>query len=49
MMKIEQKHREEAANKIAGDDEKSTKIRKKIVDGLSDDHPSVQAAAFYDK
>jgi len=47
-MKIERKHRIAAIDKIPGDDPKAIAIRQKILDGLADDHPLVQAAAFYE-
>lgn len=44
---VNQNHRELAASKIKGDDAKSRKARESILNGKSDDHPSVQAAVFY--
>jgi hypothetical protein len=49
MEKIEQRHRLIGASKIPIVDKKSEEIRKKIIEGLSDDHPVVQAAAFYER
>lgn len=44
---ITQAHREAAAKKIAGTDPKAVATREQIVAGKADDHPTVQAAAFY--
>jgi hypothetical protein len=49
MEKIEQRHRIAALDKIPGDDAKSVAVRRRIFEGLSDEHPSVQAAAFYER
>lgn len=46
---ITQKHREAAANLLSGESPVITKVREDILAGLSDDHPTVQAAAFYDQ
>lgn len=48
MEKIVQRHRREASDSILGSDEKSVKIRARIVAGDADHHPAVQAAAFYE-
>lgn len=44
---IEQAHREAAASALRGDDAKTQAVRASILAGTSDDHPMVQAAAFY--
>lgn len=46
-MKITQEHRDIAATSIKGDDAKSISVRQRIIEGLADEHPAVQAAAFY--
>lgn len=48
MEKIEQRHRLIAASKIAIESAKGEEVRNRIVMGQSDDHPLVQAAAFYE-
>lgn len=49
MEKIDHHHRVKAANSINGTDEKSVGIRARIIAGDANDHPAVQAAAFYEK
>ena len=44
---ITQHDREFAISKIKLNDEKAVAIRALILAGRADDHPSVQAAAFY--
>lgn len=44
---ITQEDREHACASIKGDDEKSNRIREKIMIGDADEHPAVQAASFY--
>ena len=48
MEAISQRHREAAAAAIRGDDEQTVRIRALIVAGERDEHPAVQAAAFYE-
>lgn len=48
MEKIEQRHRVRAAEMIPGSCAKSEKVRQKILAGEADDHPTVQAVAFYE-
>lgn len=49
MEKIESRHRLMAAAKIKIENSKGEEVRRKIISGLSDEHPLVQAAAFYDR
>lgn len=49
MEKINQNHRESAAQKIKGECAKTAMVKEKILKGEADDHPIVQAEAFYDK
>lgn len=49
MEKIEQRHRELAAEKIRGDGPKAIDVRERILAGQADEHLAVQAAAFYEE
>lgn len=44
---ITQKHRDMAAAALKGDDPKTVQVRASILAGTSDEHPAVQAAAFF--
>lgn len=49
MENINQTHRESAAKKIKGECLKTAMVKEKIIKGEADDHPAVQAEAFYAK
>lgn len=49
METISQRDREAAAAAIRGSDEKELRIRALIIAGERDEHPAVQAAAFYER
>lgn len=49
MENIEQRHRILAASKISGQSLKDGEARMRIITGRNDEHPLVQAAAFYDR
>lgn len=49
MEAISQRHRAAAAAAIQGDGERAIRIRALIVAGERDEHPAVQAAAFFER